>query len=686
MELLGDDMISIPCKAPEPKTVVLEKDRYNKEPYGLKLGTRIVIEHIQPSSLAAKNKDLEPGDMILRINDQAVDNLTVPQAKNIITQTKQRLQLLVKKPNGTTITIPATLSRPVSRAPSPEKFTDSERNSSGVQQHQYKEFPVDRAQSKSTLPYNQNSGSTANSINHQEIRTVVFHKARSIGIRIVGGNETGIFMASVQEGGPAANEGLQRGDQILEVNDICFRKKTREKALEVLMDLDIGQRVKLKVLKTDPSVFEPIIRRTKGDCFYVRTHFDYNPDVDSQDMPFEKNMILCVRDTLYRGKFGQWEVNVVDGSNKEIDQGIVPNARTAEAIKSAQDRKTLKLRENHGARKLKEKILKGHSTPSKFPKSEPVKYPAYETVVLRESMFRRPIVIFGAISDIARRMLCNDIPGSFVLASSSKTETSRPGRAGVVKLSTINDIVGDDKHPVVDITPYAVEKLNKANMYPLVIFLKIDSKKEVKSMRQRYATKDHERSKSAKKLYIRSQKLFKGYKYLINSVVDVSEDPATWFRRLQHKIKQLQKELVWVSEDHETDQEELDDDRISIFSAPDSQYSCTTIGSNMRTSRLDLNLIDSDEESENSKSTGGTPFTGIAANNYHQMPVINGYGSKPFEDEKDDPLPPMAPAPAPPRKDYTNQNPANIALANVVTGRQPTENGQLILKNINFYF
>lgn len=47
---------------------------------------------------------------------------------------------------------------------------------------------------------------------------VNFQKGDSVGLRLAGGNDVGIFIASVQEGSPAEEGGLHVGDQILKVN------------------------------------------------------------------------------------------------------------------------------------------------------------------------------------------------------------------------------------------------------------------------------------------------------------------------------------------------------------------------------------------------------------------------------------------------------------------------------------
>lgn len=46
---------------------------------------------------------------------------------------------------------------------------------------------------------------------------VRFQKGDSVGLRLAGGNDVGIFIAGVQEDSAAEQEGLLTGDQIMKV-------------------------------------------------------------------------------------------------------------------------------------------------------------------------------------------------------------------------------------------------------------------------------------------------------------------------------------------------------------------------------------------------------------------------------------------------------------------------------------
>lgn len=56
------------------------------------------------------------------------------------------------------------------------------------------------------------------------MKLVKFRKGESVGLRLAGGNDVGIFVAGVLEDSPAAKEGLEEGDQILRVRDFCIFK------------------------------------------------------------------------------------------------------------------------------------------------------------------------------------------------------------------------------------------------------------------------------------------------------------------------------------------------------------------------------------------------------------------------------------------------------------------------------
>ena len=68
----------------KPERVVLEKGQNSNEIYGIQLGTRIIIQDVQPNSLADRH-GLKKDDLILDINGTTCDNKNVNQAGQLIT-------------------------------------------------------------------------------------------------------------------------------------------------------------------------------------------------------------------------------------------------------------------------------------------------------------------------------------------------------------------------------------------------------------------------------------------------------------------------------------------------------------------------------------------------------------------------------------------------------------------------
>ena len=61
--------------------------------------------------------------------------------------------------------------------------------------------------------------------------------------------------------------------------------------------------------------------------------------------------------------------------------------------------------------------------------------------------------------------------------------TGEGGKSGIVRLSAIRDIMDKGKHALLDVTPNAVDKLNYAQFYPIVILARADTKQTIKDCR-----------------------------------------------------------------------------------------------------------------------------------------------------------------------------------------------------------
>uniref|UniRef100_H2TFF6 Zona occludens protein 1 n=1 Tax=Takifugu rubripes TaxID=31033 RepID=H2TFF6_TAKRU len=652
---------------PRPAKVTLVKSRKNEAEYGLRLASHIFVKDISPESLAARDGNIQEGDVVLKINGTVTENLSLIDAKKLIERSKGKLKMVVQRDDRATLlnipdlddSIPSANASDrddisdihsmasdhsnrsherhrSSRSRSPDRRSepsdhsrhsppqisngswrifhrsrDDERASkpASTPAKLSEELPLPKvkesavARDEKQLPplpepkpvYAQPgqpdvdlpvspSDAPVPSVAHDDsilrpsMKLVKFRKGESVGLRLAGGNDVGIFVAGVLEDSPAAKEGLEEGDQILRVNNVDFANIIREEAVLFLLDLPKGEEVTILAQKKK-DVYRRIVESDVGDSFYIRTHFEYEKE-SPYGLSFNKGEVFRVVDTLYNGKLGSWLAIRIGKNHQEVERGIIPNKNRAEQLSSVQytlpktaggDRADFwRFR---GLRSSKRNLRKSREDLS----SQPVqtKFPAYERVVLREAGFLRPVVTFGPIADVAREKLSREEPDLFELAKSEPRDAGTDQRSsGIIRLHTIKQIIDRDKHALLDITPNAVDRLNYAQWYPIVVFLNPDNKQGVKTMRTRLCP---ESRKSARKLYERAIKLRKNNHHLFTATINLNNMNDGWYGALKETIQQQQNQLVWVSEGKAdgTTEDDLDihDDRLSYLSAPGSEYS-----------------------------------------------------------------------------------------------------------------
>ncbi|XP_053573525.1 tight junction protein ZO-1 [Bombina bombina] len=647
---------------PKPSKVTLVKSRKNEE-YGLRLASHIFVKEISQDSLAARDGNIQEGDVVLKINGTVTENMSLTDAKTLIERSKGKLKMVVQRDErATLLNVPdlddslhsANASerddiseiqsltsdhsnrshdrprRSRSRSPdqrsepsdhsrhSPQQLSNSstrsredERVKPGAISTPIKnnslplsrtvEDPLEKADKQTPplpepkpvyaqpgqpdvdLPVSPSDGPFPNSTHEDGIlrpsmKLVKFKKGDSVGLRLAGGNDVGIFVAGVLEDSPAAKEGLEEGDQILRVNNVDFTNIIREEAVLFLLDLPKGEEVTILAQKKK-DVYRRIVESDVGDSFYIRTHFEYEKE-SPYGLSFNKGEVFRVVDTLYNGKLGSWLAIRIGRNHKEVERGIIPNKNRAEQLASVQytlpktaggDRADFwRFR---GLRSSKRNLRKSREDISAQPVQ--TKFPAYERVVLREAGFLRPVVIFGPIADVAREKLAREEPDIYEVARSEPRDAGTDQRSlGIIRLHTIKQIIDRDKHALLDVTPNAVDRLNYAQWYPIVVFLNPDSKQGVKTMRTRLCP---ESRKSARKLYDRSHKLRKYNHHLFTTNINLNSMNDGWYGGLKEAVQQQQNQLVWVSEgkaEGGTDDDlDLHDDRLSYLSAPGSEYS-----------------------------------------------------------------------------------------------------------------
>jgi tight junction protein 1 len=235
-----------------------------KEDFGIVLGCRLFIKEISSRTrdqLAANGFTLQEGDIVTRVhNTNCNDSMSIKEAKKLIDSCKERLNLaVIKDPNG--IVTPQQnpiyshhqqLSncsnieenfnssgystqnlyvQPPTR-PSLSTLLDDKCNLTprgrsrgplgdiSLQQLDRPATPPQHSRSRSQIeepprpppPRTDDYYSTRRvGAETTEPRYITFQKEGSVGIRLTGGNEVGIFVTAVQQNSPASMQGLVPG-------------------------------------------------------------------------------------------------------------------------------------------------------------------------------------------------------------------------------------------------------------------------------------------------------------------------------------------------------------------------------------------------------------------------------------------------------------------------------------------
>ncbi|ODM94110.1 Tight junction protein ZO-1 [Orchesella cincta] len=149
---------------------------------------------------------------------------------------------------------------------------------------------------------------------------VEFEAKNQLGIRLSGGNKTGIIVSAVQKNSQAELQGLSNHDKIIRVNEHDFMQNppTRENAIEILSSIPNDTLVNLTVERS-----APIPLHINQDEFYIRTRF--------QSDDFKIHELLLVTDTLVNGMVGHWEAYRVDSNGNALkhEKLIIPNVKHA---------------------------------------------------------------------------------------------------------------------------------------------------------------------------------------------------------------------------------------------------------------------------------------------------------------------------------------------------------------------
>ncbi|KAM8923762.1 disks large homolog 5 isoform 2-T2 [Pelodytes ibericus] len=549
----------------EPRHVKVQK---GAEPLGISIGGGesggIFVSKVTAGSIA-QQAGLEYGDQLLEFNGINLRNATEQQARLIIGQQCDTITILaqynphmcqpIHSRSSSRLDTSMSHSTPHSSgAATPDNHSIIDTVS---EQDEGTMTPPSKETTPSTSPRTSLRAPVDGMKRHSELRTVTLTKSpMELGLQICGGNLHGIFVLDLEhDGGPSGPEGLLTGDFVLEYGSVDMRNRTAEEAyLEMLKP---AENVRLKVQQKIEEFNK--IKDQAGDGFYVRALYERQADLP-QELSFKKDDILYVDDTLPQGAFGTWMGWQLDENAQKLERGQIPSKYMMEqefsrrlSLSEARDDgtagKTLSAaaRRSFFRRKHKHKRsgsrdgkdLQGLDTIStdSIPFLDDSVSLAYQRVQRVDCTSPRPVLILGPLVDAVKDMLVKESPGKFcrcplevMKASQQAIERGvkdclfidykrRSGHFDVTTVASIREITEKDCHCLLDIAPHAIERLHSVHIYPIVLFIRYKSTKQIKEQKDPIFLRDKVTQKHSKEQFETAQKIEQEYSKYFTAVI-----------------------------------------------------------------------------------------------------------------------------------------------------------------------
>lgn len=558
----------------EPRYVTIPK---GAEPLGISIvggdNGGIFVCKVTEGSIAQKHH-LEFGDQLLEFNGVNLRNATEQLARLIIGQQCDTITILAQY--NTHMHQLGNHSRSSSRM---ESSVSSHSTPGTPDTHSNIDTLSEQDERTMTPPSKQATPTSSPHRERAEPRQVLLRKTPvDLGVRICGGNLTGVFVEDLEDGGA---HGLQPGDLILECNSVSMKSKTAEEVyLELLKP---AENIMLRV-QNRPQHF----RRAKdnpGDGFYIRALFDHVGDSE-QELSFKKDDILYVDDTLPRGNFGYWLAWQLDENAQKLMRGHVPSkcmmdqdSQRRYSVTDSKDEsgsgKTVSAaaRRSFFRRKLKHKRSSskdGRDAPAadaistdSMPYLEDCVSPAYQRVLKVESANRRPVLILGPLVEPIKDMLLREAPGKYCrcLPEGMKAQQQaiergvkdclfidykrRSGHFDVTTVASIKEITEKDCHCLLDIAPHAIERLHAVSIYPIVIFIRYRNAKQIKEQKDPVYLRDKVSQKHSKEQFESAQRIEQDYSKYFTGVVQAGALSSTC-TQIMAIVDQEQNKVLWI--------------------------------------------------------------------------------------------------------------------------------------------
>ncbi|KAK7112713.1 hypothetical protein V1264_012124 [Littorina saxatilis] len=563
----------------ETRTITFEK---SSEPVGFQIqrgpAGGIFVSSVNDNSLASQ-AGLEIGDQLLEVCGINMRNATHEHAVTVLRQCGDNLSMKVqynpeKYMDGHDSSSTISLMSSLATSPTHSKISSGDSEQSTPKHH---------------TPQRSKSNSSADGT-YERPHVVQFKRPKGDhcdpGFAVVGGNAVGIFVHEIQPDTQAVPF-LQRGDMILEYNNISFHNLTAEQAILELKKPCSTMR--LTVLNSVAKYNK--VQNIPGDRFFIRTNFSRSAEGEGE-LDFHKDDILVVENTVHRGTLGLWLAWLVDAQGNKLRCGSIPSQLRledetvlrrsqseswslgdSEELKgsrrgSGSARRSFFRRKRHQRNNSKDsRDLGSFSDASLNSESVPIldEYILGYTLVDRiEYEQTRPVVLLAPLAEPLIRKLTSESPDKYKFCEPCVTrvlmkdmeQSLAEGRLvdywkkddnfECVQVNRIRDICDEKIHCLLNVNPRAIERLHRLKIYPIVIFVRHKNHKQIKEIRDSQFLPEKLNTKVAKDSYDHYNKLEQEYSHHFSTIIQ-GGNLAEMSTHIKAAINSEQKKAIWVT-------------------------------------------------------------------------------------------------------------------------------------------
>ncbi|KAG8006406.1 Caspase recruitment domain-containing protein 10, partial [Nibea albiflora] len=342
-------------------------------------------------------------------------------------------------------------------------------------------------------------------------------------ITIVGGNRTGIFVSHVKPGSAAEQSGLREGSELLELERVLFGggSVSLAQCTAEVAHFSLQWWTEPSTLKhqSNTEAYSKLCTELSApgfmgaDSFYVRVNLNMEPHGDPLSLGVSCDDIIHVTDTRYNGKY-QWRCSLVDPRTaKPLQAGTMPNYNRAQQLllirlrKMALEQKDFKrkmfLKKSPGRVRLVKAVdpvsrgigsmqhvlytLSKRHEDHLIPYSvvKPVQVQTKRPVIFSPSLLSRGL-IERLLQPAESGLKFNTCPSEPIQASERRDkrvfllDSCSPEQALGIRLQSIQDVISQDKHCLLELGLPSVEGLLRQGIYPIVIHIHPKNKKHKK--------------------------------------------------------------------------------------------------------------------------------------------------------------------------------------------------------------